>query len=465
MELNKMMKYILILIFAISTYANTLYEKYPKLIPKSNYNNDIKKHYDLALAKVSLKNINIIMSKYNILVDDYKLLYKLLDNYPNISDFQQENKSHILNDILHKYAIYKSDKSKNKDILKVARLLIRKGLSLTKKDKYNESALDILLNKDYNLELREFIYDVFKNNNLTNITYKMNKQKTNWNPLFYAISRNDTKLFNLLIEQKVNLNYKDENGINALYLSVFMSNLEFAKILVQKGIRLDTKTNIKNPLKVAAFNSDINSTKYLISIGYNPYAPIVNFKDSLHFILINPNKDMKRPKYAYKKISLEYIEYIVKLFKNKINTFKYTPLSFIAPNTQMIDTLKILLKYNANINFQDKDGDTPLHQYVLDYSTLSKLIKKFENTKENKTKVNHSKRRDVQGILDMAFGAKYIYKDKVFKQKQMYYLEAIKFLIQNKADKSIKNKNEVSAYELAKELNLDDKILKVLRYE
>ena len=44
----------------------------------------------------------------------------------------------------------------------------------------------------------------------------------------------------------------------------------------------------------------------------------------------------------------------------------YSPLQFISYYDEfIIQKIELLLKQKININYQDKDGDTPLHQFCL----------------------------------------------------------------------------------------------------
>jgi hypothetical protein len=49
----------------------------------------------------------------------------------------------------------------------------------------------------------------------------------------------------------------------------------------------------------------------------------------------------------------------------------YSPLQFISYYDEfIIQKIELLLKQKININYQDKDGDTPLHQFVTNYITV-----------------------------------------------------------------------------------------------
>ncbi len=111
----------------------------------------------------------------------------------------------------------------------------------------------------------------------------------------------------------------------------------------------------------------------------------------------------------------------------------------------MIQKIELLLKQNMNINHQDKDGDTPLHQFVTNYIT----VQNESNEEEEKLPM------DVNSILLLAGVVQKDMKQEYLKQLK----QAIKYLIDNGANNKIKNKKNKRAYDVAFDGKIGDKEL------
>ena len=124
----------------------------------------------------------------------------------------------------------------------------------------------------------------------------------------------------------------------------------------------------------------------------------------------------------------------------------YSPLQFISCyDNYMIQKIELLLKQNMNINHQDKDGDTPLHQFVTNYIT----VQNEPNEEEEKLP------SDVNSILLLAGVVQKDMKQEYLKQLK----QAIKYLIDNGANTKIKNKKNKKPYDVAVDGKIGDKEL------
>ena len=111
----------------------------------------------------------------------------------------------------------------------------------------------------------------------------------------------------------------------------------------------------------------------------------------------------------------------------------------------MIQKIELLLKQKININYQDKDGDTPLHQFVTNYITVQ------NEPDEEKEKLPS----DVNSILLLAGITQ-----KNMKQEYLNQLkQSIKYLLDSGVNNKIKNKKNKRAYDVANEGKIGDKEL------
>ena len=239
--------------------------------------------------------------------------------------------------------------------------------------------------------------------------------------------------------------------------------------------------SIKHPLAIAVLNNDIKMLEYLQTLGYDIRKELFGKKNLLEFAITNPNKDIGREKQAL-YIKFEMYKYLIDKFRNELNNPKeiayhnlmllkngkdsfeafkymqqmgidinrhnegYSPIQFISYyDNYMIQKIELLLKQNMNINHQDKDGDTPLHQFVTNYITVQ------NEPKEEEEKLP----MDVNSILLLAGVVQKDMKQEYLKQLK----QAIKYLIDNGANNKIKNKKNKKPYDVAVDEKIGDKEL------
>jgi len=112
--------------------------------------------------------------------------------------------------------------------------------------------------------------------------------------------------------------------------------------------------------------------------------------------------------------------------KPNLKTRDYPALSYTHFSKYNIKKIKLLLKYGANIDAQDKDGDTILHQCVID-------IKRVLKEKDSLVKILKLK-------------------------------EILKLYLQYNPNKTIKNKKGQTAYDIAVKYLKDDEVIELLNY-
>ena len=274
----------------------------------------------------------------------------------------------------------------------------------------------------------EFI-ELIKKGSDVNATYKESENITH-SLLFYAVIKNNKELFDLLLSKGTDINFTNERGENAFYMAIFHKNLSFAKILFDKGVKLNFATTQNNPLVVSVLNEEKEIIKYLVDIGYNPHKNIINRKNLLLFMLGDSYQEANMFNYSKQKISILFIEWAIKKYNlnTNIKSGGYYPLHLISIKSDMREKVKLLLKYGADKNLKDKDGNTVKQFYKNIIVKNNQLIKKYENSKDNVVQIEVTKNRNIQGIIDNAFGKQYYHKDAVLKDWNKNLVEALEVL-------------------------------------
>ncbi|WP_419770310.1 MAG: ankyrin repeat domain-containing protein [Candidatus Marinarcus sp.] len=330
--------------------------------------------------------------------------------------------------------------------------------------------------------------------------YLIKKRNTYWTPLFIAISSKNSELFKSLIRKGANINYVDEDGLDLFYFAVYHTQLHMAKELVKAGYKPNINPKSKrHPLAIAVLNNDIEAIKYLLSLGFDPKKELLQRNNLLEFALHSPNKDLKLPPHMFKLIKFDTYKYLIDMFKDELNTqnkfgyhnlllaqrgeesykaFKYlvqsginlhennngySPFQSLSFDNFYEKKVEILLSNNLNINHQDKDGDTPLHQLVVDYSKVLQNIAKIQS-QNSEAYYKKDEHKAVISILKQAkLDKKTSYLESAYK-KLNAIKSAIKFLISKGANKDIKNSMNKTPYESALFLKIEEnELLEILR--
>jgi ankyrin repeat protein len=277
--------------------------------------------------------------------------------------------------------------------------------------------------------------ELIKNGSDVNATYKESKGVT-YSLLFYSIEKNNKELFELLLSKGVDVNFTNEKGNNAFYRAIWNGNLAFAKKLYEKGIKLDFTTTKRNPLIITSLNEKKEILEYLIKIGYNPHKNIIDQKNMLEFLLADSYRVAQILNYKKRKINIEFIEWVIKKYEFDVNALYHgkRALHLVSMKIDMKEKVELLLKLGAEKTLKDKAGDTPKEFYEKLITKNKIFIKKYENSKANKVRVVESKNRNIQGIIDNAFGKQYYYKDAVYEGYNKNLEEAIELLSKYKGD-------------------------------
>jgi ankyrin repeat protein len=155
--------------------------------------------------------------------------------------------------------------------------------------------------------------------------------------LDHAIYKKDIKTINELLQHAVNLEICDENGNNALMLSIAYQCKDLIRFLMRRGVELeDTNDEGANALHIACLMGDERLVHTLLSNWCNPNTPVRNTGDtplhiacdqgSMHIVkmLVHRNVDltarnkMKQTPLDVLKSKEELDEELIKYLEDKV---------------------------------------------------------------------------------------------------------------------------------------------------
>lgn len=224
-----------------------------------------------------------------------------------------------------------------------------------------------------------------------------------WSALSYAINNGDIEIAKLLLENKVKI--KDELLI-AIKSPIVESSINMMKLLIDNKANINyTDENGFNPLNIAIESGDMEVTKFLITNGANVnslmqdgvsligYAIAQNNMDLLQILIENGanvnytggDSWAKTPLMTASRLGLDNVVRILLTRNADINAVDIngnTALHTAALNSQL-SVVKLLLEKNPNLDIQNKVGNTALHLAVIsgNIDIVGELVLKGANTR------------------------------------------------------------------------------------
>ena len=207
-------------------------------------------------------------------------------------------------------------------------------------------------------------------------------------PLIIACDYDNSKLAKLLIENGANVNAKNKNETTPLILVCYHNNYDLVKLLIDNGAGINVKDSYGNtPLSIAYEKCDSKIVKLLVENGAD-----VNVKDRFGSSLLASacrKKDFKIVKLLVENgadvntaidtaFTIKNDDLIKYFFENGADVnFKNrydggTPLLY-ACKINDFELAKFLINKGADINVKDKHGYSPL--LLACYKDNSKLVK------------------------------------------------------------------------------------------
>ena len=224
-----------------------------------------------------------------------------------------------------------------------------------------------------------------------------------WSALSYAINNGDIEIAKLLLTNKAKI--KDELLI-AIKSPIVESRINMMKLLIDNKANINyTDENGFNPLNIAIESGDMELTKFLITNGANVnslmqdgvsligYAIAQNNMDLLQMLIENganvnnTNGDSwaDTPLKTASRLGLDNVVRILLTRNADINAVDMngnTALHTAALNSQL-SVVKLLLEKNPNLDIQNKVGNTALHLAVIsgNIDIVGELVLKGANTR------------------------------------------------------------------------------------
>lgn len=206
-----------------------------------------------------------------------------------------------------------------------------------------------------------------------------------WSALSYAVNNGDIEIAKLLLENKAKI--KDELLI-AIKSPIVESRINMMKLLIDNKANINyTDENGFNPLNIAIESGDMELTKFLITNGANVnslmqdgvsligYAIAQNNMDLLQILIENGanvnytggDSWANTPLQTASRLGLDNVVRILLTRNVDINAVDIngnTALHTAALNSQL-SVVKLLLEKNPNLDIQNKVGNTALHLAVI----------------------------------------------------------------------------------------------------
>ena len=239
----------------------------------------------------------------------------------------------------------------------------------------------------------------------------MGEEKTNKIPLIIAVNNNDYNTAKVLLESGADpnmcnetssslhiackcsnatmvtlllsygafVNVPDMNGNKPIIIASYRGNTEIVKVLIEHGAEYDMMPSNKeySPLTAAASGGQLDTVKYLISIGCNPNEAAE--QESLPIMVAKMANRTEVEKYLAELISDDIESMVSILFTdvkqmdfesveklvlkntplNRVDSKKRTVLHYAATTNRQI--IELLARNGAAIDKRDADDMTPLH--------------------------------------------------------------------------------------------------------
>jgi ankyrin repeat protein len=171
----------------------------------------------------------------------------------------------------------------------------------------------------------------------------VSSQHSNKTPIHLVMETGNQDAVKALLEGGANIEAKDGWGNNALYCAAFFGLLEIAKLLLQKGANANNKST----------GDGLTPAEVAKKHGFHPLADLIKMEE----------KDQNGNTHLHNAVLQDNVALAKSLLAKGANVHAksnsgQTPV-FYAKNKEI---LELLLKYGTDINAQDKDGLTALHQ-------------------------------------------------------------------------------------------------------
>ncbi|MFA6800484.1 MAG: ankyrin repeat domain-containing protein [Acholeplasmataceae bacterium] len=241
-----------------------------------------------------------------------------------------------------------------------------------------------------------------------NMTYLEMVDESKKSLLHYAVSGSAMDVISFLLDLNISVNLKDHYGETPLFDCVRKGKIHIAKLLIFKLANVNIENrNQEAPIHLACIKGDINMIKLLIESGALLNKETQEGKLPIHYAIAGGQVDLidyilKLSKQSYdlkdnsgltllhhaaKTSNIKLIEKLLLegLDPNALNDLFETPL-FNAVRFGTLDTVKLLLNYDAYLDIKNRRYETPIDNAmifnkldILDYLNDYIQTPKYEN--------------------------------------------------------------------------------------
>ena len=427
-------------------------------------------------------------------------LHKLVDEkaYAQISACVEAGSDPNVKDSVNRslLTLYKSfalsrNSLKDPDIKRMVLTLIDKSIDVNYRRKEDESTpFENLLSVGENSETWDVIFAMLKAgadpNTKTMQYYDFKKSIT---PLLWAIKHHQHPAFDWLVAQGIPLNNSPDKLLSPLAHAVHYGNQHAFNALLNKGITFSTNESpllfwdlavdsthrvqaiallMQANMKPNWLESSEEAQKKLFNAVYQ--ARLTNTPDVIRFLsftLANKqnslwialfNADLlywqleadRHPQLdAIAQTLIEQGESVRFVSSQKHNSLLQIMVEFMPINLSLAE---VLIKAGAQIQHQDTDGDTPLHEIVYELKKLQTEKQKLiaQGTKSTN---RYAPENDINEILALALkGSPKIVKSDINEASQSSLRAYYQLLLRYGADENLANKKGETAKQLMSEL-------------
>ena len=177
------------------------------------------------------------------------------------------------------------------------------------------------------------------------------KTDANQTPLFLAVSNDRRQAVGILLQSKPDVNAPDRSGKTPLQVAIKNGDTSIFRVLIQNGANREAEGSKKrSPLFLAAYYNNLTFVQMLVEKGVDINKKNGEFGETaLHSAAINDRDG-------------ETVSYLIShgAEVNAQNDELYTPLHNAATYANLT-TVRTLLGKNASTDITNQDGQTPLH--------------------------------------------------------------------------------------------------------
>lgn len=278
--------------------------------------------------------------------------------------------------------------------------------------------------------------------------------------LSHAVKAKNVEMMGLLLDSKANPNLKIKDGNTVLH---YVTTVEVAKLL----LAYKADINILNNLGQLPYHCT-QRIPIFDQLGKPPRGPVKTYNNEALSLLLTPPQKLLDRELVQASIAKNHKK-IKSLLEQKADpntkTIIGTPLLHSATIKSDLSTIYLLLENNADITLKNKDGKTPLEIGKVYGKTLAVNLLKQELNNQLQLAVTKSNLSKVTELINM--GADVNAQSPKGNTVLHYGIsrnnkELVSLLLQNKADITIKNKDGLTALDVAQNIAKQIKNIEII---